>query len=984
MGNSGKSSRGKLWLVVTALAGLMALAFASIAGAEPIEQQNPDEPKVDSPWQAGTCKSDPPPPGQCSVGTPTLFYETAAGHPPKGFTQFILKTTAGTLGPKPAETLKTVRVDLPRGLTVNPQASPEQCELAPGESPQTCATTAPGSQVGVSEVTATTTTVPLDGVTTTVPSVPVYNVVPNPGEPARFGFSVLSSDVFLEADVAWEDDFHEYFTIHVHPVELPGLPLPEPARILKNRLTFDGTAGDGTFITTPTTCLGESFDGSPFEHVYSTLLRADSVQDEDPNFPNGSPFIEAKIPLGHFPKDCDSIPYDPSIAADPNTATTDSPSGAVVDVELPEITGPTNQATSHTRRAEVTLPPWMGLNPSAANGLETCTDAQFNRNSRGPVACPAASKVGTVAIETPPLPAGALNGTVYVGQPLSRDPASGDLYRIFVVAESARYDISVRLVGNVKADPNTGRLTTVFDDTAHGGLPQAPLTSFRLDFDDGPRAPLTSPGFCGPHTATTLLTPWSSALGTIPVGEEGGPNPEALVSASGDFVLTEAPGGGACPKDLASRPFAPGFSAATDKPQGGAFSPFHTDILRSDGQQELKGVDVKLPPGLVAKLAGVDYCPESAIAAAATQAGATEAASPSCPASSRVGRAVVKSGTGPSPVTIEGKAYLAGPYHGAPLSLAIVTPATTGPFDLGTVVVRVALLLEPETARVSAVTDPIPHVYGGALLDIRSVSLNLDRRNFALNPTNCAPMAVEAALHGGGGDPSNPAAFTTAPASSPFQVKNCDRLDFKPKLFLRVFGSTRRTKNPKLRAIVKARDGDANIGRAAVTLPKSFILDQGNISKVCTRVQYAANDCPKNSRYGFARAFTPLLDKPLEGPVRLRSSNNVLPDLVASLHGQVDIDLVGRTDAIKGRIRNTFDTVPDVPVTKFVLVVKGGPKGILTNSDPICGKGAPKKLKAVARFKAQNGKKANMRPKIRRPCDKKKKGGGKKKGSARR
>jgi hypothetical protein len=281
---------------------------------------------------------------------------------------------------------------------------------------------------------------------------------------------------------------------------------------------------------------------------------------------------------------------------------------------------------------------------------------------------------------------------------------------------------------------------------------------------------------------------------------------------------------------------------------------------------------------------------------------------------------------------------------------------------------------------VRALSDPIPHVYGGALLDIRSVAVKLDRRGFSLNPTNCSPMAFAGSLLGGGANPIDPAAFVPTPVSAPFKAEDCDALDFKPKLFLRTFGATRRAKNPKLRAILIARPGDANIGRAAVTLPRSLLLDQSSISNVCTRVQFAAHDCPKDSVYGYAEAETPLLDGPLKGPVYLRSSDNTLPDLVAALHGQVSIELDGRTDSVHGRIRNTFDVVPDVPVSKFTLTVRGGPDGLLVNSRNLCprkrhkGKGSKNPrvpLRALVRFKGQNGKKANMRPKLRTPCSKK-------------
>jgi hypothetical protein len=971
-------------LVAASLVAVLTLGLAPVSSAQIIGPQNPNNPQVDSPWQAGTCKADPPPPGQCSIATPSLFYEEAAGHPPKGFTQFIVNHEPNPtipLGPEvPEGNIRTVRVDLPTGLTVNPQATP-QCKLAPGQSPADCASQAPLSKVGVSEIVATNA---LTGFSAPPLKADVYNIVPEDGEPARFGFSIAGSDIFLEADVAWESDYHEYFLIHAHKLEVEGIPA-ELARVAKNRLTFDGDAGDGTFITTPTTCFGPASAGSPFEHVYSTWLRADSFEEPDPNFPNGSAFVESKIPTGTSPKNCDDIPFEPSIEVNPNTAATDSPSGATVTVNLPEIKNPTkdlkSKASSHVRSARVTLPAGMGLNPSAANGLVACTDAQFGKGTRNPVACPDASKVGKVSVDTPPLPAGLLTGSVYVGEPLSRDPASGNLYRIFVTAESARYDISARLLGKVSADPQTGQLTTTFDDGPLGsipipGLPQVPFRSVQLEFNGGVKAALTSPPTCGPNTTSSQMVPWSSAPGIVPPGGNEGPSTDPPATPGDDFSLATLPGGGACPKTLGGRPFSPAFGARTTNPKAGAFTKLEVEIARADGQQELKGVDITLPPGHTGKLAGLKYCPESAIAAAAANSGVAEKAASSCPASSFVGSATAKAGTGPQPLEMTGKAFLAGPYKGAPLSLAVVTPATAGPFDLGTVVVRVALLVDRTTAQIRALSDPIPHVYGGALLDIRSVVVRTDRPRFSINPTNCSPLATTGVLKGGGSNPLDPAAFSTFAVSAPFQVKDCDKLDFKPKLFLRLFGATKRAKNPKLRAVYVARDDDANTSKAVVTLPRSLFLDQSNLSKVCTRVQYDANNCPKKSRYGFARAFTPLLDKPLEGPVFLRSSDNDLPDLVASLRGQVDIDLVGRIDAVKGRIRNSFETLPDVPVSKFVLTMRGGKKGLLTNSRNLCGKKGAK-IRAVAKIRAHNGKKANQRPKMRRSCKGKTKGKGK-------
>ncbi|HET9163875.1 MAG TPA: hypothetical protein VFN89_10605 [Solirubrobacterales bacterium] len=995
---NGEARAGLIFVVLLLALGLTFGASMALADTgDIVAPSDPENPTENSGWQAGTCYKDTP---TCSVATPKQFFEQAAGHPQIGFTQIIVKNEPP--GKTPVGELKTVRVDLPVGLSVNPQATP-QCEQATFEAnPSSCPA---GSSVGKSEVTAS---IPPLGIESAPIEATVYNIDPPAGEPARFGFELVGNFIYLKANVAWDGDFHEGFTIEVPKAlpealgELLGLLTGEHGLILKNRLVFNGRSGNGTFITTPSTCLGPAVPSSPFVHLYSTWLRADSYEEPNPSFPNGSSFFESRIPPKTEPKECGSIPFDPTIGVDPNTSQTDSPSGPSVAVDVPfkppsvtEIAQEkTKQAQSNVREAQVTLPPGMGLNPSAASGgLQTCTNAQFGLGTHNEAnGCPPGSRIGSVSIDTPPLPDGSLTGSVYVGQQLSRDPTSGQEYRIFVEALSQRYGVFVRLEGKVSADPITGQLTTTFEGReVEGiggtkipkGLPQVPFSSFTLDFNDGEHAVLTSPGACGPNKATTVMTPWSG-------------NPAA--TPSGEFTLTAAPGGGGCPKTLADRPFAPSFAAGTAKPQGGSYSPLHMDIARADGNQELKGVDVTLPPGLTAKLAGVHYCPGPALAAAAASGGADEAAHQSCPDSSLIGHAEVAAGSGPAPIHIQGKVFLAGPYKGAPLSLAVVTPATAGPFDLGTVVVRVALFVDRRTAQVGVQSDPIPHVYGGATLDVRSVAVKIDRKEFSLNPTNCSPFAFSGSLLGGGANPVDPAAFSKTPVSAGFQANGCENLGFKPKLFLRLFGATRRAKNPKLRAVLLPHAGDANFARVATILPRSLILDQSNLSKVCTRVQFAANECPKNSIYGNARAFTPLLDKPLEGPVYLRSSDNPLPDLVADLHGQVDVELDSRTDSVHGHIRNIFDATPDVPVSKLIFILRGGKKGLLVNSRNQCprkrahrkGKGAGKQARSsarahgkghkgkkkrkgqrvIVRLKAQNGKKLNLRPRLRAPCGK--------------
>ena len=388
-------------------------------------------------------------------------------------------------------------------------------------------------------------------------------------------------------------------------------------------------------------------------------------------------------------------------------------------------------------------------------------------------------------------------------------------------------------------------------------------------------------------------------------------------------------------------------------------------LQRDDGTARFRGLTVALPKGLLGKLAGVPYCAETALAGvpSAEGTGAAQVASPSCPAASQVGTASVDAGAGTSPFHVStGKAYLAGPYNGAALSLAVVTPAIAGPFDLGNVVVRTALRVNPETAQITAVSDPLPTILQGIPLDLREIRVNVDRPDFTLNPTSCDPMAIHGAITSTTGQNAN--------VSSRFQVANCERLGFKPKLAIRLMGKTHRSAHPKLRATLTMPKGGANIARAQVTLPKTEFLENAHIKTICTRVQYAARTCPAQSVYGYAKAWSPLLDKPLEGPVYLRSSNNPLPDLVASLDGQIHVDLVGRIDAVNARIRNTFDLVPDAPVSKFVLTMQGGKKGLLVNNTELC-KATPR---ASVKFDAHNGKVSDYNPVARADCGKGRKG----------
>jgi hypothetical protein len=405
----------------------------------------------------------------------------------------------------------------------------------------------------------------------------------------------------------------------------------------------------------------------------------------------------------------------------------------------------------------------------------------------------------------------------------------------------------------------------------------------------------------------------------------------------------------------------------------GSYSPFSIRLDREDGEQEFTNFSIKLPPGVIGKLAEVGYCSDAAIGASRTRTGTEELAAPSCPASSYVGRTLVGAGVGTVQAYVPGSVYLAGPYHGSALSVVAITAAKDGPFDLGTVVIRQALKIDRRTAEVfidATGSDPIPHIVKGIPVHARDIRVYVDRPDFVLNPTSCDPTSTASTVLGSGLDFASPADDLPVTVTSRFQAANCLNLPFKPKLKLSVSGSMKRVGNPKFKAVLTMNPNEANIAKAQVTLPPSEFLDPRHLSNICTRVQYAAEQCPPNSVIGKATAYTPILDTPLEGPVYLRSSEHKLPDVVAKLrNGQITIDLVGRVDSFgKGQIRNTFEAVPDAPVSRFVLELAGGKKGLLQNSRNLCRH----KYRGIAKFDGHNGRYRDFKPLVRATGCKKK------------
>jgi hypothetical protein len=608
------------------------------------------------------------------------------------------------------------------------------------------------------------------------------------------------------------------------------------------------------------------------------------------------------------------------------------------------------RATSPARDVTVTLPQGMSLNPSAANGLEACSEDQIGYRredpepgihfSEDPQSCPGAAKVGTVEASSALLDH-PVKGAVYVAAPYQNP--FGSLLAIYLALEDPQTGIVAKLAGRVEPDPVTGQLKTTFLEN-----PQLPIEDVRLHLFNGARAALKTPLACGAHTTTSTMTPWSA-----PEGADAHP--------SDTFQTTQPAGGsGTCPASEAQAPNKPSFSAGTVSPAAGAFSPFVLKLTRPDGSQQLSGIDTALPPGLTGKLAGIATCSEAQLAVAksreAPNKGVLEQQSPSCPAASEVGTVTVGAGAGPTPFYATGHAYLAGPYKSAPLSLVVITPAVAGPFDLGDVVVRAALNIEPETARIHALSDPIPSILDGIPLDIRSIALNLGRPQFTLNPTSCNPMSITGSA---GTLPGQ-----SAPLSSPFQVGGCSQLPYKPNLTARLSGPTKRGKFPALRATLTAKGGEANTARLAVTLPHSEFLEQGHFGTICTRVQFAAKACPEKSVYGSVKVQTPLLDYPLEGPVYLRSSDHNLPDLVLALRGPpsqpIEIALDGRIDSKHSGIRTTFEALPDAPFTTATLTMPGGKKGLLVNSTNVCAA----VNRATVQMDGQNGKVHDFSPAV--------------------
>jgi hypothetical protein len=516
--------------------------------------------------------------------------------------------------------------------------------------------------------------------------------------------------------------------------------------------------------------------------------------------------------------------------------------------------------------------------------------------------------------------------------------------------------VIVKQAGRVDLDPSSGQIKTTFDR-----LPPLPYSSFKLHFREGARAPLATPQACGQYQTVASFTPFSAASDS-----------EAITTTAA-FQIERGADGGACPSG-GLPPFRPGLIAGSINNAAGRFSPFNVRLLRTDSEQEINRFSIKLPPGIVAKLAGVPFCSDAQIAQAIARTGIhggeEELASPSCPAASEIGHSLAGAGVGSALAYAPGKLYLAGPYHGSAISLVAITAAKVGPFDLGNVVIRNAFRVDPETGEVfldAVGSDPIPHIIKGVPTHLRDVRAYTDRSNFVLNPTSCKRTSTASTLLGSGLDFVSEADDRPVTVSTPFQAADCAALPFKPRLSLKLKGGTKRGSHPALTATLKMNGfGEAGIQRAQVTLPRSEFIENAHFNTICTRVQFKqgavpGEKCPPGSIYGKAVAKTPILSDPLTGPIFLRSSEHQLPDVVASLHnGEIDVVLVGHVDSVKGRLRTTFEATPDAPVSSVVVSLLGGKKGLFVNSTDLC-KGTHK---AIAAFTGHNGKEHDFNPEL--------------------
>jgi hypothetical protein len=847
-------------------------------------------------------------------------------------TTFTLNQTAET---NPVHLAKDLHFKLPAGLIGNPTPFP-QCTLAQFNTIGTSATTGglnlcpAKSAVGVAVITINGASVKISEGASTF-TVPIFNIEPAVGEPARFGFELLRAPVFLDTAVRTGGDYG--VTVNVNNIT-------QTAAFLKNEVTFWGVPGDPRhdaqrgwacledarkaafplpcsasetahpppLLTMPTSCTG-----NPLE----TTVEADSWADA-----GSFQTVPVTDPMPTL-DGCNRLPFSPSISVSPDGQAGSSPTGLTVGVHVPQDVSlnANGLGEANVKNTTVALPAGIALNPAAADGLMACSETQVALSSDSPSSCPEASKVGTVEIDSPLLPEPILGAAYLAAQ--NANPF-GSLVALYVVAEDPTAGVLIKVAGEVKPDLVTGQLVSTFKDT-----PQLPFEDFKLHFFGGDRAPLGTPAQCGAYTTTASILPWSG---------------NAASASSSEFQILSGPNNSLC---ASPQPFNPSLTAGTTSIQAGGFSPFTMTVTREDGQQDLKGIELHMPSGLSGLLTGLTLCGEA------------EGNAGTCGPASLIGETTVSVGLGGDPYSVRGgKVYITGPYGGAPFGLSIVVPAKAGPYDLGQVVVRGKIEVDPITSALTVTTDTsgpyaIPHILDGIPLQIKHVNFTTTRPGFTFNPTNCDPQQVTGNMTSIQG--------ATKALAVPFQVTNCAVLGFKPSFHVSTNGKTSRAIGASLHVKLtypKTTFGSqANIKTVKVDLPKQLPSQLKTLQHACPIQTFEANpaSCPAESRIGTAKAITPLVPVPLTGPVYFVSHAGLkFPELVIVLSGYgVTVDLHAETFISKAGITSsTFRTIPDVPVGTFELTLPQGKYPALAAPDNhLC----QDKLVMPTAFTAQNG-----------------------------
>jgi hypothetical protein len=837
---------------------------------------------------------------------------------------------------EPVALTKDLRFSLPPGLIGNPTPLPKCStrtftESFLGGAHEYCPA---DTVVGVA-----TPIVTLNRAAPFADTTPLYSLVPSVGEPAKFGFQTVAGPVILDTSLRTGGGYGVVVTVS---------DITEEVLVMANRVTFWGSPADPRHDTSRgSECLGqfgkkEHAETEEFKWELACPVQAQQPLLITPTLCTGpmhttveaDPWLQA----GQFQSKeytfqdnegkpysqdgCNRLNFEPSIRLTPDGQQGSTPTGLTVDEHIPQegSLNPVGLADSTVKDTTVALPAGVAINSAGADGLSACGLTQVALESATEQECPESSKIGTVEIKTPLLP-NPIEGAAYLAQQ-DANPF-GSLIAMYIVVYDPVSGVRLKIAGEVKPDPVTGQLISTFEET-----PPLPFEDLKLHFFGGSRAPLGTPALCGGYTTTASIAPWSG---------------NAPVDSSSEFKITSGPNGSPCSNPL---PFSPSLTTGSLNIQAGAFTPFTMTMSREDGNQNLDAIQLKMPPGLLGTLSSVKLCGEA------------EGNAGTCGPESLIGHTTVSVGLGGNPYTVTGgEVFITGPYEGAPYGLSIVNPAKAGPFDLGKVIVRAKIEVNPENAALTITTDStgqyaIPQILDGIPLEIKHVNVSVDRQDFTFNPTNCAPQEI------GGSLTSSQGAVSALHA--PFQVTNCAVLKFKPIFSVSTAGRTSRAKGASLSVKLtypKAAFGtQANIGKVKVDLPKQLPSRLTTLQKACPDSTFNANpaSCPADSRIGSATATTPVLPVHLEGPAYFVSHGGAkFPELIVALSGEgVTVYLHGETFISKAGITSsTFRTIPDVPIGTFELHLPQGPDSALAANGNLC----TSKLAMPTTFVGANG-----------------------------